>query len=80
PVPLPRATEPLTSRESEILKLLAQGLGNKEICQRLHVTVQTVKNHVHGILAKLQVHRRREAVRLAYEMGLLIDPETADEV
>jgi DNA-binding NarL/FixJ family response regulator len=80
PVPLRRATEPLTPRESEILKLLARGLGNKEICQRLHVTVQTVKNHVHGILAKLQVHRRREAVRLAYEMGLLIDPGPAEKV
>jgi DNA-binding NarL/FixJ family response regulator len=80
PAPLPRATEALTPRESEILELLARGFGNKEICQRLHITVQTVKNHVHGILAKLRVHRRREAVRLAYEMGLLIDPRPAEKV
>ena len=80
PVPLPRAVEALTPRESEILSLLAQGLGNKEICQRLRITVQTVKNHVHGILAKLRVHRRREAVRLAYEMGLLIDAGPAEKV
>jgi DNA-binding NarL/FixJ family response regulator len=80
PVPPPRTTEPLTPREMEILELLARGLGNKEICQRLHITVQTVKNHVHGILAKLKVHRRREAVRLAYEMGLLIDPGSAEKV
>jgi DNA-binding NarL/FixJ family response regulator len=73
PVPPPRTTEPLTPREMEILVLLARGLGNKEICRRLHVTVQTVKNHVHSVLAKFQVHRRREAVRLAYEMGLLIE-------
>jgi DNA-binding NarL/FixJ family response regulator len=79
PVPPPRTTEPLTPREMEILTLLARGLGNKEICQRLHITVQTVKNHVHSILAKLQVHRRREAVRLAYEMGMLIDPETGEK-
>jgi len=67
------------SEEQEILALLARGLGNKEICQQLHITVQTVKNHVHSILAKLQVHRRREAVRLAYEMGLLIDPGPAEK-
>jgi len=73
PVPLARATEPLTPRETEILELVARGLGNKEICRRLHITVQTVKNHVHGILNKLQVHHRREAVRLGYEMGLLVE-------
>jgi DNA-binding NarL/FixJ family response regulator len=72
-VPPPRAAEPLTSRETEILALLARGLGNKEICQRLHITVQTVKNHVHSVLAKLQVRRRREAVRLGYETGLLVE-------
>ncbi|MFY9825278.1 MAG: response regulator transcription factor [Thermoanaerobaculia bacterium] len=71
PVPSSRVTEPLTPRETEILKLIARGLGNKEICQRLHITVQTVKNHVHGILTKLRVHHRREAVRLGYETGLL---------
>jgi DNA-binding NarL/FixJ family response regulator len=80
PVPPPRTTEPLTPREMEIVVLLARGLGNKEICRRLHITVQTVKNHVHSILAKLQVGRRREAVRLAYEMGLLIDPGPAGKV
>jgi len=37
--------------------------------------VQTVKNHVHRILEKLQCHRRREAVRLAYDLGLLIEPQ-----
>ena len=80
PITLPRTTEALTPRESEILALLARGFGNKEICQRLHITVQTVKNHVHGILAKLRVHRRRDAVRLAYEMGLLIDPRPVEKV
>ncbi|HEX4963461.1 MAG TPA: response regulator transcription factor [Thermoanaerobaculia bacterium] len=74
PAAPPRLSDPLTPREEEILALLARGLGNKEICQRLHITVQTVKNHVHAILTKLQVHRRREAVRLAYETGLLAEP------
>ena len=70
----PPSREPLTARELETLVLLARGLRNKEIAQSLHITVQTVKNHVHNILEKLQVHRRRDAVRLAYEMGLLREP------
>lgn len=74
PVSPPPAVEPLTPREREILALVACGLGNKEVCHRLHITVQTVKNHVHSILAKLQVRRRREAVRLAFELGLLAEP------
>jgi DNA-binding NarL/FixJ family response regulator len=72
--PPPRSIEPLTLREREVLALLAAGLGNKEVGRRLHITVQTVKNHVHRILEKLQVHRRREAVRLAYDLGLLAEP------
>ena len=72
--PPPRSVEPLTLREREVLALLAAGLGNKEVGRRLHITVQTVKNHVHRILEKLQVHRRREAVRLAYDLGLLSEP------
>jgi DNA-binding NarL/FixJ family response regulator len=72
--PLPRSVEPLTLREREVLGLLAAGLGNKEVGRRLRITVQTVKNHVHRILEKLQVHRRREAVRLAYDLGLLAEP------
>jgi DNA-binding NarL/FixJ family response regulator len=64
---------PLTARELEILALMARGLRNKEIGGRLLITTQTVKNHVHNILDKLQVHRRREAVRLACERGLLAD-------
>jgi DNA-binding NarL/FixJ family response regulator len=66
--------EPLTLREREILALMAAGLGNKEVGSRLRITVQTVKNHVHRILEKLQVHRRREAVRIAYDLGLLAEP------
>jgi two-component system, NarL family, nitrate/nitrite response regulator NarL len=52
----------LTSREFEIVELLAEGLSNKEIAQRLTIAVSTVKNHVHSILDKLQVTRRGEAV------------------
>lgn len=71
--PLP-SCNPLTARELETLSLMARGLRNKEIAHALHITVQTVKNHVHNILEKLHVHRRRDAVRLAYEMGLLREP------
>ena len=65
--------EPLTGRELEILHLLAAGLSNKEIGRRLSITLSTVKNHLHNLLAKLSVRRRREAIRLAYELGLLPD-------
>ena len=53
--------EHLTCRESEVLGLLAEGLSNKEIAQRLSIQVQTVKNHVHNVLLKLGVSRRGEA-------------------
>jgi two-component system, NarL family, nitrate/nitrite response regulator NarL len=54
----------LTGREREILGLIDQGLSNKQIAQRLSIEVRTVKNHVHSILEKLQVHRRGEAAAL----------------
>jgi two-component system nitrate/nitrite response regulator NarL len=74
PVAAAAEVEPLTLREREILALLANGLGNKDIGRGLHITVQTVKNHVHRILEKLRVHRRRDAVRLAYDLGILAEP------
>jgi DNA-binding NarL/FixJ family response regulator len=52
---------PLTVRESEIVRLIDQGLSNKEIAVRLGIEVATVKNHVHNLLEKLRVHRRAEA-------------------
>jgi two-component system nitrate/nitrite response regulator NarL len=51
----------LTARQMEIAELLAEGLSNKQIARRLSIEVQTVKNHVHHILAKLGVSRRSEA-------------------
>ena len=52
----------LTSREERIAALIADGLANKEIAQRLGIELCTVKNHVHHILAKLQVSRRTQAI------------------
>ena len=52
----------LTAREQEILSLLGEGLSNKQIACQLCIELPTVKNHVHHVLEKLQVHRRTEAV------------------
>jgi two-component system, NarL family, nitrate/nitrite response regulator NarL len=51
----------LTSREVEIVRLIDQGLSNKEIARALSIAVPTVKNHVHNVLQKLNVERRRDA-------------------
>jgi DNA-binding NarL/FixJ family response regulator len=65
----------LTSREIQILGLVAEGLSNKEIASRLQVEIQTVKNHVHNILEKLEVHDRLDAAKRAMHLGLF--PRTA---
>jgi two-component system, NarL family, nitrate/nitrite response regulator NarL len=57
-------TPALTTRESQILDLLRQGMTNKMISRTLGIELPTVKNHVHSILAKLGVHRRAEAMLL----------------
>ncbi len=64
--------EPLTARESEILSLLANGAGNKEIASRLRISEHTVKFHVSSILAKLGAATRTEAVSRGYKEGLII--------
>lgn len=61
----------LTAREHEILLLMAQGLSNGELCQRLFVSEATVKTHVSHILAKLAARDRVQAVVIAYEAGLM---------
>ncbi|MBK7969447.1 MAG: response regulator transcription factor [Bacteroidetes bacterium] len=52
----------LSARESEILNLLADGFSNKEIAEKLFVSVHTIRNHLYKIYEKLQVHSRVEAV------------------
>jgi DNA-binding NarL/FixJ family response regulator len=69
--PVESATERLTERELEILRLLATGLQNKEIGKALSISHQTVKNHVHAVLEKLGADNRRRAVRRAFELGFL---------
>lgn len=58
------ASQDLTRRENQILGLMTQGLSNKEIAKALIIQVSTVKNHVHNILVKLEVHSRTQAVAL----------------
>jgi two-component system, NarL family, response regulator YdfI len=65
-------SEPLTAREVEVLALMAQGLPNKTIAQRLVISEHTVKFHVGAILAKLGAASRTEAVTLAARQGLLM--------
>jgi DNA-binding CsgD family transcriptional regulator len=73
PVALPKAP-PLTEREKEILRWVAAGLQNKEIAQKLGISLATVRNHIHNILEKLDVHSKLEAVSLAFRQGWVTGP------
>lgn len=66
------AVPQLTAREREILTMLAEGLGNKEIAWRLEISEHTVKFHVSSIFTKLDVSSRAEAVSLGFRLGLIL--------
>ncbi len=68
---IPLNSVKLTVRELDVLNLIAEDLPNKEIAQRLFIETQTVKNHIHNILDKLQLHSRFEAVQYARQRKLL---------
>jgi LuxR family maltose regulon positive regulatory protein len=70
-LPAQALIEPLSKRELEVLRLIAQGLTNQAIGERLFVALDTVKGHNRKIFGKLQVKRRTEAVARAHELGLL---------
>jgi DNA-binding NarL/FixJ family response regulator len=59
----------LTSRERQVIDLLGEGLSNKEISNRLHIAVHTVKSHVHNVLEKLALHSRLEVAAFSHASG-----------
>ncbi len=68
--PSQKLVEPLSERELEILRLVAQGLSNRELADKLFITEGTAKNHMTNILGKLGVRDRTQAVIRAKELGL----------
>jgi LuxR family transcriptional regulator, maltose regulon positive regulatory protein len=65
------ASTSVSTREAELLRLLSQGLTNRELAERLFITVGTVKGHLHRIYRKLEVCNRTAAIARAREFGVL---------
>jgi two-component system, NarL family, response regulator LiaR len=74
----PESPEALTERETDVLRLLAQGQSNKQIARRLNNTEQTIKSHVSRILSKLGVQSRTQATLYAIRTGL-VSPGSAQQ-
>lgn len=72
--PRGRGSTRLTSREAEVLLLLADGVSTREIASRLFISLNTARNHVQRLIAKLGAHSRLEAVAIARRNGSLDDP------
>jgi LuxR family maltose regulon positive regulatory protein len=63
--------EPLSDRELEVLDMMAEGLSNPVIAERLYLSTNTIRTHARNIYVKLEVHNRLEAVNKARKIGLL---------
>ena len=72
--------EPLTPRELEVLRALTDGLSTPEICERLYIAPNTLRNHVQNIMGKLRVHSKLEAVAFALKNRLVEPPRAEDAV
>jgi DNA-binding NarL/FixJ family response regulator len=59
----------MTKREREVIEHIADGLSNKEIGQKLHVSTYTIRSHIHNIMEKLTLHTRLEIANYAYTDG-----------
>jgi|Deesub1362A_J573_1020465.scaffolds.fasta_scaffold00784_19 two-component system NarL family response regulator len=79
-IPVADGEEPgqLTARERQVLRMVAEGATDKEIAERLTVSLYTVKSHMRNILAKLQLGSRHEAARIALRKGLIPPPHGED--
>jgi DNA-binding NarL/FixJ family response regulator len=75
----PEPENDLTARETEILKMVAKGMGYKQIAERLVLSHRTVQNHVQNTLRKLQMHNRVELTRYAIAQGFDDDDTETDE-
>jgi NarL family two-component system response regulator LiaR len=71
PSDLPPTPDPLTKRENQVLRLVARGMGNREIAEKLTVTEATVRTHVSNILSKLQLANRVQAALYALQEGII---------
>ncbi len=70
-IPKPMGDNDLTTRETEILSMLTDGLSNKEISERIYISQETVRNHIRHIYTKLRVHSKTQAVARAIKEGLV---------
>src|SRR4028118_2333164 len=75
----PESPEALTGRETQVLKLVAQGKANKQIARELSIDESTIKSHVHSILSKLNVKSRTQAALHAVYVGLVSADELGEE-
>lgn len=69
----------LTGRENEVLKLIADGLTNREIACYLSISESTVENHTHNIYEKLGITNRAQAVARAYQTGIVLVNESLEK-
>lgn len=68
-------SETLTERERQVLELMGDGLTNQAIAERLHLSINTVRNHTRNVLGKLGAHSKLEAVSVAIRHGLIAPPQ-----